>query len=144
VALAHALAKGVAPDLEDSDGATPLHVVDGDNDNVNPEMVRALVRAGAAVDAALPSGIQPVEQAARRVLPATVAAMVELGADPARGLDALLPWWAITGARHPGHRATDVAEIIDILRAGGAVVTDRHRELAADAGAPQVEAALRR
>jgi uncharacterized protein len=144
VALAHALAKGVGPDLVDSDGATALHVVDGDNDNVNPEMVRALVRAGAAVDAALPSGTRPIEQAARRVLPATVAAMVELGADPGRGLDALLPWWASTGARHAGRRANDVAEIIDILRAGGALVTDRHRELAADAGAPQVEAALRR
>jgi ankyrin repeat protein len=46
VALAHALAKGTRPDLNDSDGATPLHVVDGNNDNVNPEMVRALVRAG--------------------------------------------------------------------------------------------------
>ena len=69
--------------------------------------------------------------------------MVELGADPGRGLDALLPWWA-TSARIAGHRASDVAEIIDILRAGGAVVTDGHRELAADAGASQVEAALRR
>ena len=56
VALAHALTTGVAPDLRDSDGATPLHVVDGNGDNVNPEMVRALVRAGAAVDAAMPSG----------------------------------------------------------------------------------------
>jgi hypothetical protein len=144
VALAHALAKGVDPGLQDSDGATALHVVDGNNDNVNPELVRALVRAGAAVDAAVPSGTQPIEHAVRRVLPATVAAMVELGADPGRGLDALLPWWATTGARHAGHRATDVAEMIDILRAGGAVVTDGHRELAADAGASQVEAALRR
>jgi hypothetical protein len=144
VALAHALAKGVDPDLEDADGATPLHVVEGNNDNVNPEMVRALVSAGAAVDAALPSGTEPIEQAARRVLPATVAAMVELGADPGRGLDALLTWWATTGARYAGYRATDVAEIIDILCAGGAVVIDRHRELAADAGASQVEAALRR
>jgi uncharacterized protein len=144
VALAHALAKGVAPDLEDSDGATALHVVDGNNDNVSAEMVRALVRAGAAVDAALPSGTQPIEQAVRRVLPATVAAMVELGADADRGLDALLLWWAATGARYAGYRATDVAEIVGILRAGGAKVTDRHRELAAEAGASQVESALRR
>src|SRR4029077_18545905 len=64
VGLAHALAKGVAPDLRDSDGATPLHVVDGNSDNVNPEMVGALVRAGAAVDAAMPSGAQPIEKAA--------------------------------------------------------------------------------
>jgi uncharacterized protein len=90
VALAHAIAKGVAPDLTDSDGATPLHVVDGNGDNVNPEMVRALVRAGAAIDAAMPSGAQPIEHAARRILPATVAAMVELGTDPRRGLDTLL------------------------------------------------------
>jgi hypothetical protein len=144
VALAHALANGVDPNLEDSDGATALHIVDGKNDNVNPDIVRALVRAGAAIDAALPSGTQPIEQAVRRVLPATVAAMVELGADAGRGLDALLPWWATTGARHAGYRATDVAQTIDILRAGGAIATDRHRELAADAGASQVEAALRR
>jgi len=143
VALAHALAKGTPPNLEDSDGATPLHVVDGNNDNVNPEMVRALVHAGAAVDAAMPSGTQPIEQAARRVLPATVASMVDLGADPARGLDALLSWWTV-GVRYAGYRAGEVADVIDILRAGGANVTDRHRELAATAGASQVEAALRR
>jgi hypothetical protein len=143
VALAHALAKGTPPNLEDSDGATPLHVVDGNNDNVNPELVRALVHAGAAVDAAMPSGTQPIEQAARRILPATVASMVDLGADPARGLDALLSWWTV-GVRYAGYRAGDVADVIDILRAGGANVTDRHRELAATAGASQVEAALRR
>jgi hypothetical protein len=143
VALAHALAKGVDPNLRDSDGATPLHVVDGNGDNVNPEMVRALVRAGASVDAAMPSGAQPIEHAARRVLPATVAAMVELGADPGRGLDALLSWWA-TGVRFAGYRTGDVADVVDILRAGGADVTQRHRELAACAGASQVEAALRR
>ena len=143
VALTHALAKGVDPDLTDSDGATPLHVVDGNGDNVNPEMVHALVRAGATVDAAMPSGTQPIEQATRRILPATVAAMVELGADPGRGLDALLSWWAV-GVRSAGYRAGDVADVIDILRAGGAGVTERHRELAASAGASQVEAALRR
>jgi uncharacterized protein len=142
VGLAHALAKGTPPDLTDSDGATPLHVIDGNNDNVNREMVRALIHAGAAVDAAMPSGTQPIEQAARRILPATVAALVDLGADPARGLDALLAWWAV-GVRYAGYRARDVADIVDILRAGGANVTDRHRELAATAGASQVEAALR-
>ncbi len=143
VALAHALAKGVDPDLRDSDGATPLHVVDGNADNVNPEMVRALIRAGAVVDAAMPSGAQPIEQAARRILPATVATMVELGAEPGRGLDALLSWWSV-GVRFAGYRAGDVADVIDVLRAGGANVTERHRELAASAGASQVEAALRR
>jgi hypothetical protein len=144
VALAHALAKGTRPDATDSDGATPLHVVGGTNDNVNPEIVRALVRAGAAIDAATPGGTQPIEQAVRQVLPATVAAMVELGADAARGLDALLPWWATVGVRYSGYRAKEVAAVIDILRAGGATVTDRHREFAATAGASQVEAALRR
>ena len=143
VALAHALAAGVAPDLRDSDGATPLHVVDGNGDNVNPEMVRALVRAGAAVDAAMPSGAQPIEHAACRILPATVAAMVELGADPRRGLDALLSWWPL-GVQSAGYRAGEVADIVDILRAGGAEVTERHREFAVGAGASQVEAALRR
>jgi hypothetical protein len=143
VALAHALAKGTRPDLEDSDGATPLHVVDGNNDNVNPEIVRALVGAGAEIDAATPSGAQPIEYAVRRILPATVAAMIELGADPARGLDALLPWWATVGARYSRYRAKEVADIIDILRVGGAAVTKEHRELAASAGASQVEAALR-
>ena len=105
--------------------------------------VRALVRAGAAVDAPMPSGTQPIEQAARRILPLTVAAMVELGADPGRGLDALLSWWSV-GVRSAGYRADDVADVIDILRTGGADVTERHRELAASAGASQVEAALHR
>ncbi len=82
VALRHALADGVNPSLLDSEGATPMHVLDGDNDNVNPEIVRCLVHAGASVDAPLPSGTQPIELAARRVLPATVAAMIELGAEP--------------------------------------------------------------
>jgi uncharacterized protein len=143
LALTHALAKGVGPSLLDSDGATPLHVVDANNDNVNPEMVRELVRAGAAVDAALPSGTQPIELAALRILPATVAAMVELGADPGRGLDAVMSWWPV-GVHNSAYRADDIADIVEILRGGGAEVTDRHRELAASAGASQVEAALRR
>lgn len=143
VALSHALARGVPPGLLDSEGATPLHVIDSNYDNVNPQMVRALVHSGAAVDAALPSGTQPIEQAAQRILPATVSAMIELGADPERGLDALMSWWPI-GVRLWGYRAHDVCDMIDILRAGGAKPTERHRELAASAGASQVEEALRR
>lgn len=143
VALNHALAHGVDPAVVDSEGAMPIHVLDDSADNANPEIVRALARAGASVNAAMPSGTQPIEQAARRVLPATVAAMVELGADPGRGLDALMAWWAV-GVQYNGHRAGKVSTVIDILRAGGAKVTDRHREQAAGAGAPQVEAALRR
>jgi ankyrin repeat protein len=143
MALSHALAKGVDPAQVDSEGATPLHVVDGNADNVNPEIVLALVRAGAAIDAATPSGTQPIELAARRILPATVAAMIGLGAEPGRGLDSLMSWWPM-GVRLAGYRAGEVADVVDILRAGGAEVTARHRELAATAGASQVEAALRR
>ena len=83
------------PALVDSEGATALHVIGSSADNVNPEMVRALVRAGASVNAPLPSGTQPIELAARMILPATVAAMVELGADAGRGLDSLMAWWAV-------------------------------------------------
>ena len=143
VALNHALAHGVDPNLVDSDGATPIHVISDTADNVNPEMVRALVHAGAAIDAAPPGGTQPIERAARMILPATVAAMVELGADPDRGLDSLMAWWSV-GATFNGYRAAAVADLIDLLRAGGATVTQRHRELAANAGASEVEAALRR
>lgn len=142
VALSHALAAGVDPSLVDSAGATPMHVLAGDDDNVNSEIVRALVRAGASVDAPLPDGTQPVEQAARLVLPATVAAMVELGADARRGLDALLSWLT-AGVELNGSRAGAVTATVDVLRAGGAEVTERHRELAAAAGASQVVAALR-
>jgi len=143
VALNHALARGVDPGLVDSEGATALHVIGSSADNVNPEMVRALVRAGASVDAPLPSGTQPIELAARRILPATVAAMVDLGADAGRGLDSLMAWWA-AGAAFNGYRSAAVVEVVDVLRAGGAVVSARHRELAANAGASEVEAALRR
>jgi ankyrin repeat protein len=143
VALNHALAHGVDPGLVDSEGATALHVIGSSTDNVNPDMVRALVHAGAAINAPLPGGTQPIELAARMILPATVAAMAELGADPGRGLDSLMAWWAVD-ATFTEYRAGDVAEVIDVLRAGGAVVSERHRELAADAGASEVEVALRR
>ncbi|MFI5508116.1 ankyrin repeat domain-containing protein [Mycobacterium sp. NPDC051804] len=143
VALNHALAHGVDPGLIDSDGATPMHVINDSADNVNPEIVRALVRAGASVNTPLPSGTQPIELAARMVLPATVAAMVDLGAEPGRGLDSLMAWWSV-GSKFNGYRAVAVAELVDLLRAGGAEVSQRHRELAANAGASEVEAALRR
>jgi hypothetical protein len=54
-----------------------------------------------------------------------------------------MSWWAVA-ARHVAYRAGDVADVVDILRSGGAEVTDRHLEFAAAAGAPQVDAALRR
>jgi ankyrin repeat protein len=143
VALSHALAHGVDPGLVDSDGATPMHVITDSADNVNPEIVRALVRAGASVNTPLPGGTQPIELAARMILPATVAAMVELGADPGRGLDSLMAWWSV-GAKFNGYRAAAVCDVVDLLRSGGAAVSQRHRELAANAGASEVEAALRR
>ncbi|MFV9636012.1 ankyrin repeat domain-containing protein [Mycobacterium neumannii] len=142
VALNHALANGVCPTVLDSEGATPLHVLSSDADNVNPEMVRALVRAGAPVHAALPDGAQPIDRAARLVLPATVAALVDHGADPGRGLDALMSWWAM-GGKVSADRAGVVADVVDVLRTGGAEVTARHRELATGAGVTQVTAALR-
>lgn len=146
VALNHALANGVDPSLLDSDGATPMHVIEDNGgllDGDNPEMVRALVRAGASVSAALPDGTQPIEQAARRLLPATVAALVDLGAEPGRGLDALLAWWA-TAVEVSAARAGAVAKVVDALRAGGAEVSERHRALAVAAGVEQVTAALHR
>jgi uncharacterized protein len=58
----------------------------------------------------MPSGAQPIEEAARGTLPATVAAMVELGADPRRGLDALLSWRAV-GVRFAGYRSRATAPV---------------------------------
>ena len=139
VALNHALTNGVDPALLDSDGATPMHVIDGDD----PEVVRALGRAGASVDAVLPDGTQPIQQAARLLLPATVAALVDLGAEPGRGLDALLAWW-VAAVKDSANRADAVEDVVDVLRAGGAEVTERHRTLATAAGIEQVTAALRR
>ncbi len=139
-ALRHALRRGVDPSVRDSDGATPLHVVGEDIDD--PDLVRALVAAGAEVDAVMFDGAQPIDTAARRVLPATVAALVELGADAARGLDSLLSWWVV-GSRFAGYRAADVAAVAEILRVGGAEVTDHHHRLAAGVGDAAVQAALR-
>ncbi|MCV7279137.1 ankyrin repeat domain-containing protein [Mycolicibacterium flavescens] len=142
VALKHALANGVEPSLVDSEGATPMHVLGDAYDHLNPEMVRTLVRAGASVEAELPDGTQPIEIAARRLLPATTAALLETGADPGRGLDALMAWWAVTG-RGNGARAGAVADLVALLRAAGARISAQHREVAESAGVEQVSAALR-
>jgi hypothetical protein len=40
------------------------------------------------------------------------------------------------------YRADEAVGVIEILRAGGAEITDRHRELAAEARVPKVVAAL--
>lgn len=140
-ALTAALERGADPAVRDSDGAAPLHVLGDNADHLNPEITRALVGAGADVDAETLSGARPIEAAARRVLPATVAAMLELGAQPARALDALLVWWS-SNARWLGYRAPAVVAVIEILRAGGAEITGRHRELAMSAGVDAVSAAI--
>lgn len=138
-ALDLALVRGVDPAPRDSAGATPMHCLDDGSDHLNPGMVRALARAGADVNAG--DGERPIEAAARSLLPATVGTLLELGAQPARALDVLLIWWT-ANVRWSAYRDKDVARIVAILRAGGAVVTDRHRELAREAGVPLVEAAL--
>lgn len=143
VALKHALANGANPSVVDSDWATPMHVIGGAGDHVNAEIVRALARAGASVNAPTPAGIQPIERAAQRMMPATVAALIELGAEPHRGLDALLSSWAGCAQGTPC-RADDVADVIATLRRAGAPVTEHHRELAAVAGEGPIQAALRR
>lgn len=141
VALEHALARNASPTVRDSDGATPLHRVGEESDHVSPKMVRALTAAGADVDAETPSGRRPIEVAARRLLPATVAAMLDLGAQPARSLTAVLTWWAMNAGVHT-YRAKVVADVVEILCAGGASATERDRELADKAGDSRVIAAL--
>jgi uncharacterized protein len=140
-AVGKALARGVDPSATDSQGATPLHVLGERNDHVNPGIVRALAGAGANVDAADSDGGRPIEAAARRLLPAAVAALLELGAEPARALDALLVWWSVN-VRWAAYRVSEVVAVAEILRAGGATVTAHHRELATQAGAAPVVAAV--
>lgn len=141
VALARTLARGVDPSLKDSEGATPMHRLSERSDHVNPEIVRALAAAGADVNAATSSGQRPIDAAARQLLPATVATMLDLGARAAEALGALLVWWAVN-VRWAGYRVDDVVDVVEILRAGGAAITDRHRELAGEAGVERVTAAL--
>jgi hypothetical protein len=138
VALRHALARGVDPSLLDSAGDTAMHAIGADD----PQIVRLLAEAGASVNAACPDGTQPIERAARKMMPATVTAMIDLGADPGRGLDAVLASWSIAGRQHHDHRSADVGNMVGLLRARGAEVHERHRAMAV--GADAVEAALRR
>jgi uncharacterized protein len=67
--------------------------------------------------------------------------MLDLGAPPARALTALLSWWVLN-VRWAGYRAKDVVSVVELLRAGAAVVTERDRELAAEAGVPAVVEAV--
>lgn len=135
--LRRALAAGANPSLVDSEGATPMHRLDERSDHLNPELVGLLHDAGADVDAETPSGARPIEEAARQLLPATVAALLGLGAEPATALTALLTWW-VTNVRWAGYRAGEVVRVVEILRADGAVVTARDRELANEAGVSAV------
>lgn len=140
-ALQRALSRGVDPALRDSDGATPIHRLGERSDHVNPELVRRLVAAGADVNAATTSGQRPIEAAALQLLPATLATLLDLGAEPARALTALLVWWS-ANVRWAGYRAGDVVEVVELLRIGGAAITDRDRELATQASHAKVAAAL--
>lgn len=140
-ALEHALARRVDPSLRDSDGATPMHRLGDRSDHLNPALVRSLVAAGADVNATTTSGQRPIEAAAQRLLPATVATMLDLGATPAKALTAVLTWWAMN-VRWAGYRRGEVVDVVEILRAGGAEVNERDRELAANAVEPVVISAL--
>jgi hypothetical protein len=140
-ALDRALAKGVSPSLPDSDGATPLHCLDERSDHLNPGIVRSLVAAGADPNAVTVSGQRPIEVAAQRLLPATVATLLDVGAQPAAALTSVLVWWAVN-VRWAKYRASEVVTVIEVLRAGGAVVGDRDRELTAEGDAETVVAAL--
>ncbi|MFH5229347.1 hypothetical protein [Antrihabitans spumae] len=53
----------------------------------------------------------------------------------------MLVWWA-ANVRWAGYRAADVVEVVELLRIGGAAITDRDRELATQAGNAKVAAAL--
>lgn len=141
VALDHALANGVNPSVLDSDGATPLHRLDERSDHVNPGLVRALVGAGADVNASTNGGQRPIEAAAQQLLSATVTTLLDLGAEPAKALTAVLAWWT-ANVRWAKYRAGEVVAVIEALRAGGAEVSDRDRELVAESETPTVASAL--
>jgi hypothetical protein len=74
-------------------------------------------------------------------LPSTVAALLDPGAAPANALTTVLAWWAVN-IRWAGYRAGEVVAVIKALRAAGALVTDRDREFAADAGELAVASVL--
>jgi hypothetical protein len=140
-ALQRALAMGVSPLLLDSEGATPLHRLDERSDHLNPALVRSLVGAGADVNASTNGGQLPIEAAAQRLLPATVTTFLDLGAEPANALTAVLVWW-VANVRWAKYRAGEVVAVIEALRAGGASVGDRDRQLAAEGEVPTVASAL--
>jgi hypothetical protein len=140
-ALDRALAMGVSPSVLDSDGATPLHRLGERSDHINPTLVRSLAGAGADMNASTDGGQRPIEAAAQRLLRATVTTFLDLGAEPANALTTVLVWW-VANVRWAKYRAGEVISVIEALRAGGAVVGDRDRELSAEAGVPTVMSVL--
>jgi len=118
-----------------------LHRLDERSDHLNPALVRSLVGAGADVNASTNGGQLPIEAAAQRILPATVTTFLDLGAEPANALTAVLVWW-VANVRWAKYRAGEVVAVIEALRAGGASVGDRDRQLAAEGEVPTVASAL--
>jgi uncharacterized protein len=93
------------------------------------------------VNASTDGGQRPIEAAAQRLLPATATTFLDLGAEPANALTTVLVWW-VANVRWAQYRAAEVVDVIEALRAGGAVVDDRDRQLAAEGGVPTVVSAL--
>jgi hypothetical protein len=118
-----------------------MHRLDARSDHLNPDLVRSLADAGADVNCSTALGERPIEAAAQRLLPSTVAAFLDLGAAPANALTTVLAWWSVN-VRWAGYRAVEVVDVITTLRGAGAPVTDRDREFAAQAGDPTVASAL--
>ncbi len=67
--------------------------------------------------------------------------MLDLVAEPAKAVTVLLNWWA-ANVRWAAYRKGEVVNVIELLRAGSAVVTARDRELATEAGISEVVAVL--
>ncbi len=143
-ALTYALRIGTDPDVVDSEGATPMHATDYRFDDTFPAVVLCLTHAGGDVDATAADGVRPIGRAALLLMPRTVAALIAAGAAPGPGLDTLLSQWATMHAGRRKFDAPKVVEIIDLLLAAGAEVTNRHLELAQGAGEATVIAALHR
>ncbi|WP_159040200.1 ankyrin repeat domain-containing protein [Streptomyces virginiae] len=129
------------PSCRDSLGATPMHAVTKEHDASSAEIVRLLASSGASPNSPNSHGIVPIEQAARNIMPATAAALVDLGADPQIGLTSAISGWVIN-SRYLGYRAGQMANLVEILRAGGAEVTPEHISRARRAGHDVVLAAL--
>ena len=141
VALDRALARGTGPSPLDSDGATPMHRLDDRSDHLNPGIVaiarrrrrRRRRRDGRRRETDRSGGATgPARHRRHDARPRRPA---RAGLDRAAGLVGVNVRWA-------GYRAKDVVRVVEVLRAGAAVVTERDRELAAEAGVPAVVEAV--